>query len=134
MSSEGRTFRQTVTEAKRKDDARKKTKKDLDKRIKSFYRETTAMSVDPETAILEVCPECHARPLCPCVTHSGRKAPAPHPKRLNARDDRRARMYEKENWKKIKARRASNAIRREKREKNPTGNPHKERFKHESAR
>src|SRR3954469_17378674 len=134
MSSEGRTFKQTVIESKRKDDTKKKAEKDLSERIASRYRETRASSVDPETAILEICPECKARPLNACVTHSGTKARVPHPKRLVKREERKAFIYQKDNYKKIKARRVSNAIRRAKREKNPTGNPHKERFKHESAR
>jgi hypothetical protein len=90
----------------------------------SEYNKTYERVYDPETAILEVCTKCGAKPMESCVTDTGGKTSA-HTTRLEAREERKAFIYEKENWKTIQRTRHHNKIRREKREANPSGNPTK---------
>lgn len=84
------------------------------------YNEVTKTRLDPESAMLEVCPRCRARPGKFCKTATGRKAKT-HVERVILRAEREIIMYEPANYSRVVRRRQVNAKKKEKR-------PNKEKY------
>ncbi len=120
-------LKQGLAAKKAKAQAKELEAKKLNARIKEEnYRETRTRTYDPETAMLEICPKCGARPMQSCVTLTGGRT-AQHVSRLEKREERRAIIYEPKNYRLIQKRRFHNRIKREKALANPSGDPNKKR-------